>query len=249
LDDLEKFIVQVLYERRGAVKVSVLSDHGHNLVDTTWIDVEQTLADAGFRVTDKLRRPGDVFVEMDGLLTWFGVHTEQPEAVADALLAGRPELETVSYVVGRDVVVRNHEGAAVVSMDDQRRLTYRPDTADVLGYGDELSNQPMSRDEWFARTADHEFPDAPARLWDGFRRGTLNVPQVMVSVRDGYCAGIEWFQWFVTPRSTHGGLNQVNSAAFVMSMRGPIDGPLRSAEVMNAIQPGFIPPIVSGDRR
>jgi len=246
LDELERFLLQVLHERKGAVKISVLSDHGHNLADTTWIDVEAPLKAAGFRVSKSIKKPNDVFVEMDGLLTWFGVHTSRPAAVGDALIAALPEVETLVYLDGYDLMVRNARGAARISMDDDRRLIYTPDTADVLDYGDAMTGMALTRDEWFTQTADHFFPDAPPRLWDAFHGQTRNTPQVMVTLRDGSCAGIEWFNWFITPRSTHGGLNQINSAAFVMTTNGPIAGPLRTGEVAEAIQPGWTPRIVSG---
>lgn len=244
LDELERFLLQVLHERRGAVKISLASDHGHNLTDTTWIDVEAPLKDAGFRVTKKLRRPDDVFVEVDGLLTWFGVHTSRPVEVSDALLAALPQLETVAYMDGYDVVVRNHAGQSRIALRDGT-LVYDAQTADVLGYGDELSGVGLTRRQWFERTADQRFPDGPTRLWDAFHGGTVNAPQVMATLRDGSCGGIGWFEWFIKIRSTHGGLNQVNSAAFVMTMRGEINGPLRSGEVLEAIEPGFVPRLVS----
>lgn len=244
LDELERFLLQVVYERKGAVHLSVLSDHGHNLADTTWIDVEAPLKAAGFRVVDHIKKPRDVFVEMDGLLTWFGVHTSQPAAVGDALLAELPQIETLVYMDGYDLVLRSPRGRARIIMDDQR-LTYIPETADVLDYGGVLSKVALTRDEWFTRTADHTFPDAPSRLWDAFHGQTRHNPQVMVTLRDGTCAGIEWFQWFITPRSTHGGLNQINSAAVLMTTRGMIEGSLRSGDVIEAIQPGWTPPIVS----
>ncbi|MEM9419534.1 MAG: hypothetical protein AAGA25_10865 [Planctomycetota bacterium] len=244
LDELERFLLQIMYERKGAVQISVMSDHGHNLAKTTWIDVEKLLEDTGFRVTDQNKRPDDVFVEMDGLMTWFGVHTSQPEAVSEALLANLPEVETIAFMDGPDILVRNPGGTARITMDN-RRLTYAPQNGDPLDYGDELSNVSLSRDEWFERTADHLFPDAPARLWDAFHGQTRNSPQVMVTLRDGYCAGIEWFTWVIDPLSTHGGLNQVNSAAFLMTTKRPLEGPLRAAETMDAIQPGWVPPIVS----
>lgn len=248
LDELERFLLQILHERRGAVKISLASDHGHNLADTQWLDVTAPLEDAGFRIRKKLKRPDDVFVEMDGLLTWFGVYTSQPVAVGDALLEGLPQLETVAYMDGYDVVVRDHAGRARVSMADGK-LTYTAETADVLGYGEALSGVALSRDEWFERTADLHFPDGPTRLWDAFHGRTVHTPQVMATLRDGTCAGIGWFTWFVKMRSTHGGLNQVNSAAMVMTMARPIDGPLRSDEVLDAIQPGFVPRIVSPAKR
>lgn len=249
LDGLETFVLQVLYERRGAVKISILSDHGHNLKQSAWVDVEATLEDAGFGVVKKLRKPNDVYVEMDGLLTYFGVHTQRPVAVADALLEGLEPIETVSYVDGYDVVVRSHGGAARVSLGGDGRVTYAPETADVLGYSEQLAGAALSRDAWFERTADHEFPDGPVRLWDAFHGRTQQTPQVMVTLRDGTCAGIGWFQWFVKMRSSHGGLNQVNSAAVLLTMRG-VDGEalpevLRSGEVLDAVAPGYVPQIVS----
>lgn len=245
LDQLETFVTQVIHERRGAVKISILSDHGHNLRQTQWIDVEAALGDAGFRVAKKLKRPDDVFVEMDGLLTYFGVHTQQPAAVGDALLGGLAEIETVSYVEGYDIVVRSHAGAARVSRGEDGKLTYTPETADVLGYGEAFSGKPLTAEAWFEQTADHGYPDGPTRLWEAFHGRTQQTPQVMVTVKDGYCAGIEWFQWFVKMRSSHGGLNQVNSAAFLLTMTGPTPAAMRSGDVMDAIQPGFVPAVVS----
>ena len=244
LDALETFVTQVLYERRGAVDISIVSDHGHNLRDTQWIDVGQALEDAGFRVVKQRQRPDDVHLEMDGLLTYCGVHTERPAAVGDALLDGLPQVETVSYIDGYDVVVRSHAGAARISLDNGR-LTYTPETADVLGYGDALSGQAMTPQAWFDATVDHEYPDGPTRLWEAFHGRTQQTPQVMVTIQDGYCAGIEWFQWFVKMRSSHGGLNQISSAAVLMTTTGPTGPALRSGDVMDAIQPGYVPRIVS----
>ena len=248
LDELERFLLQVLYERKGAVKISVISETFKNLTETTWIDVEQALEIGGFRVVDSIKKPDDVFLEMDGLLTWFGVHTSQPEAVSQTLLDEIPAIETISYLEGFDVVVRNHQGVARIALAEVK-LIYTPEAGDPLDYGEALAGVALTPDEWFDRTAAHVFPAAPPRLWAAFHGQTRNNPQVMVTLRDGTCAGIEWFQWFITPRSTHGGLNQVNSAAVLMTTTRPIEGPLRTGEVMNAIEPGWMPPIVSPAQR
>ena len=241
LRELEKFVLQVMYERKGAVAISILSDHGHNLVPSTWIDVGKALGDHGYRVSDKLTGPRDVFLEMDGLMTYFGVHTTQPVAVADALLTMR-ELELVMYMEGAHIVVRDHRGAARIRLEDGRYI-YEPGSADVLGYGD-LADQALTREQWLARTADHTFPDAPPRIWDAFHGIAVSTPQVMVTVRDGYHSGITWFELFIDMKSTHGGINQGNSAAFLMTMTRPVEGPLRSAEVLDAIEPGFTPQVL-----
>jgi len=250
-DELNRFVAQVLWERRGAVKISVVSDHGHNLMKTRWVDVEEHLENGGFHVTGKPRlpeRPDDVFLEQDGLLTWFGVHTVRPDAVTDHLLT-LPEIETVAYLRGQKVVVRTPAGEARIARGNQR-FTYTPVDGNPLEFPPDLCDVPLSADEWIARTADLPFPDGAVRLWDAFHGATRQTPQVMATLQDGTCAGIGWFLWFVDPHSTHGGLNQVNSATCVMTMTGRLDGvgPLRSREVMGHLLPGGPPRIVSDGR-
>ena len=63
----------------------------------------------------------------------------------------------------------------------------------------------------------------------------------MITTRDGYCAGRRDFEGFIKMASTHGSLNQVNSATFIMSMTGRVTKPLRSREVLSVIEPGFVP--------
>ena len=247
-DELNRFVTQVLYERRGAVKISVIADHGHNLLKTRWVDVEQHLQDGGFNVTQKPRLPeraDDVFLEQDGLLTWFGVHTVQPERVGDHLLT-LPDIETVAYLRGEDVIVRTPGAEAIIAKHDHH-LTYTPVRGNPLVFPDELCNVALSADDWFQRTADLPFPDGAVRLWDAFHGGTRQAPQVMATLQDGTCAGIGWFLWFVDPHSTHGGLNQINSATCVMTMTGRLNGvgPLRSGEVIDHLLPEGPPRIVS----
>ena len=162
-DELNRFVAQVLYERRGAVKISVIADHGHNLLKTRWVDIEKHLDAGGFRVTEKPRLPGhpqDVFLEQDGLLTWFGVHTVRPRAVTDHLLT-LPEIETVAYMSGEDVIVRTPGGEASISKHDHL-ITYTPLTGNPLDFPADLHDTPLSADDWFHRTADLTYPDGPS---------------------------------------------------------------------------------------
>jgi hypothetical protein len=52
--------LQLLYERHGAIKISVLSDHGHNLMHSKNMPVQKTLEDAGFHCVKQLHDPSDV---------------------------------------------------------------------------------------------------------------------------------------------------------------------------------------------
>ena len=244
LDAVQRLVLQVLFERQGAVNITLVSDHGHTLRETQWVDVAKPLTDAGFAIVKRRKDPDDLYLEMDGLMPWLGVHTDRPTKVAEALLASDLPIDTISYLDGFDVVVRNREGQARVSMGDQRRVVYRPGSADVLGYGEALSGKPLDDQAWLSRTADLHYPDAPCRLWQAFHGQTVNVPQVMVTLEDGYCTGIGWLRHTIDLQSTHGGLNQINSAAFVASSTGDLSGPLRSGQVIDAVMPGFVPSVV-----
>ena len=67
-------------------------------------------------------------------------------------------------------------------------------------------------------------------------------PRVMFTTKDGYCAGLTGYEKYITMESTHGGLNQINSATFLMSMTdGRVTGPMRSRDILSHIEPGFEP--------
>ena len=68
LDGFERLCMQVIYERDGAVKISALSDHGHNLMPPTRMDLEPALRAAGFVPSDRLQSARDVVIDLDGLV-------------------------------------------------------------------------------------------------------------------------------------------------------------------------------------
>jgi hypothetical protein len=254
LDGAERLCLQLLYERRGAVKISMMSDHGHNLVASKNVPVERLLRDQGLRPTKRLRQqhPDDVVLELNGLVTYFAAHTSQPQRIADAMLRD-PQIELAMYMDGNQVIVRDGHGAAAIERRGAR-LRYVSADRDVLGYQSLLDGMSASGKvdadgfiadaDWFDATLDHEYPDAPRRIWDAFHGGAVNVPDVMFTVRDGFCAGLPQFEKYITMASTHGGLNQANSATFVMTMmRNRVVRPMRAGEVLDALEPGYDPPI------
>jgi hypothetical protein len=245
LDDVRQLCLQVLYERQGAIKISLMADHGHNLVESKNLRLDEVLRAAGFRPGNALREDGDVVVEVNGLVTYAGVHTRQPARVA-AALATREAVELAMYQEGDGVVVGDAKGSARIECREGR-LRYTPVDRDVLGYAgvvERLAAEGKARegfvgdDDWFAATVDHYWPDAPRRIWDAFHGRAASHPAVMVSMRDGWCAGLESFEKLIKMESTHGGLNQLNSATFVMTMTGRLGGPLRTREVLGVLEPG-----------
>ena len=249
LDGIERMCVQILYERQGAVKITLMADHGHNLMATKNVSLTPALERAGFHVTDELKKPNDVVLELHGLVTYTGVRTTRPAAAAAAMCAD-PHVTLASYMEGARVLVAGPAGKAAIECR-RGRLRYLPIDSDVLGYapviaalrasGKTDADGYASDEDWFAATLDHEYPDAPRRLWDAFHGTVTHPPDVMVTTRDGFCCGRGDFEQFIHMASTHGSLNQVNSATFVMSMTGRVRSPLRTGEVLQTIEPGWKP--------
>ena len=87
------------------------------------------------------------------------------------------------------------------------------------------------------------FPMRRAALWDAFHGQCVCPPDVMLTLRDGYCSGHTTFQKFITMASSHGGLNQINSATFLLTMTGRATHPMRSADIIPTVAPGYVLPI------
>ncbi len=251
LDGVQRLCLQALYERQGAIKISICADHGHNLVRSTNFSLDPFLQSAGFRPNGWLDNPNDVVVDMDGLLTYIGLHTHQPAAVSTALLQ-HDKIEFCTYLDKDRVIIQNAKGRASIECR-AGQFRYTSATADVLNYQPVLDTLKTSNkldpdgyaspDDFFAATLDHEFPDAPRRLWDAFHGMTVNPPDVMLQIRDGWCVGPPALRLFIDMKSTHGSLNQINSATFLLSMTGRANAPLHSNQIINTIEPGYELPL------
>lgn len=247
LDGLEQLSLQVLFERRGAVRISALADHGHNLRPGERIDVPGMLRSAGFRPGSRLRDDADVVVEQDGLVNYLGIHTRRPSAVADAL-ASRPEIDLVMYPDGDRVMVRRAGAVAAIehrggrfayTAIDGDPLDYTPVVESLRAAGAADADGFVLRSDWFDRTVDHQWPDAPGRVWDAFRIMTISTPDVMVTTRPGFYVGLRSFDRFIDMASTHGGLDQQDSATFVLTTTGRATRPMRTEDVLRTIEPRY----------
>lgn len=251
LDALERFCVGLLFERQGAIKISILADHGHNYLPGRRVDLDRPLVAAGYRVTDRIREDRDIVSDRDGLVNYAGFHTRKAGAVSD-ILARQPHVQFVAFMRGEEVIFRTPQGDASIAKREGR-YRYRPETGDPLGYapvvakltaeGRATEDGFVSSGDWFRATKDLHFPDAPHRLWQAFHGEVVNPPDVMLALDDGYCAGIGAFETFIRMKSTHGGLDQINSATFLLDMAGRAREDLRSEDVLRTIAPGYSPAV------
>jgi hypothetical protein len=247
LDGARQLCLQLLYERHGAIKISMMADHGHNYTPSKLARLDKLLNTSGFRVADRIEKDDDVVVELNGLVTCATVHTRRAQQVAAVLLKDQA-VELAMYQDQDKSIVRSAAGSASIERR-QGKLRYVPIDADVLGLTpiiEQLRREALvdpdgfiEEPHWFAATLNQPWPDAPQRIWDALHRQVVNTPAVLVSVRDGFYAGIPEYEEYIKMQSTHGGLNQANSATFVMVMTGRLDHPVRQRDLMRTIEPAY----------
>ena len=249
LDGARQLCLQLLYERRGAIKISMMADHGHNYTPSKNVSIESLLSAGGFRCGDRIRNEKDCVLEINALVTSAGITTRHPAEVA-ALLCKHEAVELAIYSEGSRVIIQSARGTAAIECR-QKMLRYVPINADVLGYGpliEKLKAEGQmtadgfaTEDVWFERTLDQPWPNAPRRTWDALHGRFINPPTVLLSTKDGHYAGDPDFEKYIKMASTHGGLNQINSATFVMTMTGRLKKAVRHENVIDTIEPGFEP--------
>ena len=241
LEAVDRFAQQVVWETRGLTKVTLLADHGHAYTPAHLFDYEQYLQEKGWRPGKSLQRGDDVVNPRFGLLTFARFATLRPAALADDL-AGAPGVELVSYADGSDVVVLDADGGRAVIRRRDERYQYERIAGDPLGLAGILATLPADEqgyyhaDELLAATIDHGYPAPLQRLWRAHFALVRNVPDVLVSLANDYCAGKPAFFGYVDLASTHGSLNRANSVTFIMSTAGPLPPVLQSRDIRQAMR-------------
>jgi hypothetical protein len=252
LDGAKQLCLQLLYEHHGAIKFSMMADHGHNYVRTKNVSLEKMVKDAGFNVVDKLAKPKDVVISINGLVTCAALHTLQPAQLVEKLVEN-DAIELAMFQLGDRVIIRGRDGMAAIESRGGK-FRYVPIVGDLLNYHDVVTAMQSSgaadadgfanADAWEKATIDHQWPTAPQRVWDAFHRQMVSTPTVMLSIRDGYSTGKPELERYIDMESTHGGLNQVNCATFVMTMTGRLNGPVHHRDVLKQLEPGYTPRVL-----
>ncbi|HUT58484.1 MAG TPA: hypothetical protein VNA25_11625 [Phycisphaerae bacterium] len=250
LRQLDRVIWQIVYETRGLVKITLMADHGHSYTPSRRIDLEEHLTERGWRIRKRLDGPRDVVYVRFGLETYASLSARSPAALA-ADCTRCEGVELASYADGDTVVVigrdpnssdPNAVGRAIIR-SGEHGLVYAPASGDPLrlggisalsaegksldlGAGCELSYELETK-----LTREHYYPLPLTRLWRAHFALAQNVPDVILSLADGYYSGSKSFGGAVNVASTHGGLNRSNSTAFIMSTAGALPPFMRSRDV------------------
>ena len=231
LAGIDRLAEELAQKARGRVKVTILSDHGHTLVRCERIDFRKVLGERGWRAVDRLEKPRDVAVIEYGIVTYAAFATDDRPGLAAALVE-HPGVDLATYPEGERVCVEKKGAKAYV---ERRAAQYRyvPAAGDPLELAPIIekmkAEKAMDADGfaddrvWFERTLTHKYPDALDRLWRAFNGLVEHPPDVIASLKDGYCAGAtSRLMWLPYVASTHGDLERKSSTAFIMSTIGPV---------------------------
>jgi hypothetical protein len=250
LKTVDAFCEQLMYERRGRVRFTLFADHGHDLVAARKVDFEPPLEAAGFRLADGLRTDADVFWPRYGLISNAVFYTHSAAQVSDVLV----EVEGVDLVVypatrglgEQSIVVRQGDQMAWITYDAGRFRyeTVRGDplrlvpVVEQLRIAGKLAPDRSADDrDWFAATAEHDYPDALWRIWFAFNGLVENPADVIASLHAGYFCGSGFFSSLVDVASTHGSLARRSSTTFVLSNQTRFPPVLRAEDLGPVVRP------------
>ena len=245
---IDRFCEQIVHDRRGQVKITILADHGHNMSGRGRVSFKKLLAEAGYRLTDRLENEHDVVTIQYGMVTYAAFFTDDPAGVANVVLQD-PAVTLACYEKDGDVVVRTLDGYARVATANDR-YSYQADYGDPLELlpiieglqrGSDITERQGSSDfiddrALFEATVEHVYPDPLRRIWLAFNGLVAKPPDLIVCLEDGWCHGSAFFDTVIGgASSTHGSLNQINSATIVMTMQHELPSAMRLEEVMQSI--------------
>ncbi|GMU22555.1 MAG: hypothetical protein AMXMBFR13_26400 [Phycisphaerae bacterium] len=246
---VDRLCQQLLYQTRGRARFSLFSDHGHYFEHSRRVPLADMMARLGYRVGERLKRPGDLIVPEFSMVSCAAFYTHAPAAAArDAV--GIEGIELAAYLEGEELIVLSRDGKARITRANPG-FRYTPD------YGDPLMLKPVLtqlskagqvapdgavRDEVLLRaTVDHSYPDAVARLWRAFHGLVEYTPDVLLSLADGYHAGSKFQTDLVTLIGVHGSLRPASTYGFAITTAGELPATLRMEDLRPALKSLGVP--------
>lgn len=252
LEKLDGVCEYVMHACRGRVQITLLSDHGHVLKKSRRIPLSDLLASKGWRVESRLTGERDVVVPEFGVVSCAAIHTRRPAELARDCIG----IEGVDVAMYREsgrgeITVLGREGETVLRMDARGRFAaelvrgdplHLAEAAESLRAAGKLDTEGYVIDaDWMQATSGGEYPDPIYRIWRAFNGLVENVPDVYLSLADGYHCGSELMTRLVDISATHGSLNAVSSTGFVMSTVGSMPPSVRMRDLAGVLKSLDVP--------
>ena len=254
LVSVDRFCQELVYETRGRARITLMSDHGHTFIPSERIPLADELAGLGYRVGPVLERPGDAVVPEFGVVTCGAIYTHEPARVAGDVV----HIQGIELAAYRDRDPDGTENVMVLSPNGRARISrsdvgfrYMAEVGDPLQLTPVLdalrkqgkvdANGFVADSVLFSATTDAVYPDSVARLWRAFHGLFEHLPDVFVSVADGFEIGSKLQTQLVHMQATHGSLRPASSYGFAASMAGEMPPLLRMANLRVAMQEAGVP--------
>lgn len=247
LVQLDRFCQWIIRREQGRVHITLMSDHGHNLMLSKRIPLPETLGRMGYRISDRLKKPGDVVVPEFGIVTCAALSTREPDRVSrDVVSIDGIRLAAYLDAAHDEVIVIARDGEARIGRDADGRFSYRAQRGDPLQLlpiiadmqrGASGTEVPVLDDGMLRNaTMTHVYPDALHRLWRAFHGLVKNTPDVLIDVEDGFHCGSPFMSKTIDLAAAHGNLGQLSTSGFCMTTAGQLPPDLRMDELANALK-------------
>ncbi|MCG3127835.1 MAG: hypothetical protein CHACPFDD_02707 [Phycisphaerae bacterium] len=273
LVELDRFCQELMFRAHGRLRITLVSDHGHNLIKSRRVPLSEMLARFGYRVGERLRSENDVVVAEFGIVTYASIWTPRPADVArDAVAIEGIELAAYRDADG-DVVVIDRAGRARIrrreletrdadGANEAARSAFsydceRGDPLRLRAVWDDLAARGQVDAEGFVddrtlcdATLETDFPDAVRRMWRAFHGLMEHTPDVMLSVQDGWHCGSALMTRVLPLSAAHGSLRGSSTFAFAATTAGELPATVRMDELGGRLRAlGVDMPDARGDRR
>ena len=221
------------------LQIVILSDHGHNHAGRgERVEVKRFLQKAGYHIANSLNNPKDVVLPTSGIEDWIEVHNApgETEALAETLMRLKgTDIVAARLQTNRFLVLNTRGERAIIQWDVAKNsFSYSTENGDPLNYlpvvaalkqkGELDADGFASADDWMAETPTNHYPLALERIARGLTRVTLNPATILVSL-DNHYVNDGWLvnegSRLVDCGSTHGALDDINSAGIVMCNFSP----------------------------
>lgn len=240
LSRMDRFCREMMYRSEGRLRITLLSDHGHNLVTSTRIPLADLMRKAGYNVTDRLDKPNDIVLPEFAMATCSAVYTREPAKVAEDVvkidgveLAAYPEGDgsiTVLSPGGKARITRSGDAYRYEPLEGDplqlRPVLERLQAAGRIGADGYIADERLAEAGCGAA-----YPDAVDRLWRAFHDQFRHTPDVLISVADGKHTGSRFQSEMITLRAAHGNLRPLSTFGFAATSAGELPPVLRMRDL------------------
>jgi hypothetical protein len=239
LTRIDRMCQQIMYQTRGKTQITLLSDHGHHMVTSRRVPLNESLETMGYHSTSRLKGMQDIIVPEFGVVSCAAIHTRQPAQVARDV-TNLEGIDFAAYLDGSDIVVVSRRGSAQIAEANGRLryidqggdpLAVTPLIAELTAKGAVDSDGFVDDRALFTATMSHLYPDGVHRLWRAFHGLIEHTPDVLVSLEDGWHCGSKFMSNLVEIRAAHGSLRYTSSCGFVMTTIGDLPPVMRMADL------------------